>query len=174
MKTLNWTLILSVLLLNQTTFAQDFSPMKKETTQFKLWSESTFNHGSTGNYERCKFESRFSQDSSAIELRMGIEGSNYDYFGWDMNIPLSDFPLKDGYHAEFKPAGGTWMALDYRGNKLSLSFMKKNGLWTMIFPFELVIDANLTDPKSFNGTVAGFDKDLFGNPKKHMTQKCTF
>jgi hypothetical protein len=66
------------------------------------------------------------------------------------------------------------MVLDYDGVRMNFTFIKKGGLWNMISPFTLEIDPTLTLPKAFKGVIAGYDKDLFGNPAKHAIQECHF
>ncbi len=148
-----------------------FSPVRLTTNQFKAWEDHPSTHT---HYDFCEFKSGLNEEGNAILLQIGIEGSNWDFFGWDMPIPLADFPLKAGYHRDYRVPGMSAMELNYDGVRMNFTFIKKGGLWNMISPFTLEIDPTLTQPKAFKGVIAGFDKDLFGNPVKHAIQECHF
>jgi hypothetical protein len=154
------------------TFASSFTPISVDTTKFKMKTSNEFRTQVGANHTACRVLTRFNQELDAIEFRMGILNSNFDYFGWDMNIPMSDFPLTAGYSRELY-LGGTPMILSFDGTKLSFEMKKQDALYTRIFPFELIIDGELQTPKSFKGSMAGWEM-AFGKPKVHVSQECIF
>ena len=149
----------------------EFTPVSFGTESYKLWRRTPV---ANQHITFCHFDSALNEAGDAIILQLGIEGSDYDYFGWDMPIPLNDFPLKSGYHHEYRVPGMAKMNLDYDGKTLNFSWVKKTPLFTVIFPFSIEIDPNLTMPKLFKGIVAGYEKDMFGHPIRKISEECTF
>jgi len=171
MKTNFILLLTGAMLFTSLAQAQSFTPIRVDTNQYKLWRKKPI---SVEHLSTCRVESALNETGDAILLQIGILGSTYDYFGWDMPIPLSDFPLVTGYHHEYRVPGMPHMNLDYNGKTLMLSLEKKSPVFTMIFPFSLEINSNLTTPKVFKGVVAGYEIGPFGNPVKQIAEECYF
>ena len=167
-------LVLSLFMFSSLAFGQAFKPHLIQTNDFDLWVGSTFRTHVPENASSCKFESMINNELQAVELKMGVVGSTFDYFGWGMNVPLADLPLKAGYRREFRVVGSSSMVLSYDGRVLKYEWMKSLGLWSRIYPFTLEIDGYLNVPKLLKAQFSGYETDILGRPKKHLTQKCTF
>jgi hypothetical protein len=166
------TLALS-LIVSYSSLAQTFSPIKVQTAKFKMKTSREF----TPNRDEltsCQIQTTLNAEKSLIEFRMGIVGSEVSYFGWDMNIALSEFPLKAGFKKIFKTPGVSGMILTYDGSKLNFEWDKATGLWNRLYPFSLTIDPELKSPKKFEGRLEGYEMTIFGKPKKHIVQTCDF
>lgn len=166
-------ILLSILSFNASASAQTsgFTPVIVDTMDYKIWKMKP---KPVEHFTACRMETRLNEAADAIVMNVGVMGSDYDYFGWDMPIPLSDFPLQAGYHHEYRVPGMAKMNLDYNGTTLLFSLVKRTPVYTMIFPFSLEIDPSLTTPKTFKGEVSGFEKDVFGRPLKKVTEECHF
>lgn len=153
--------------------AQSFSPVVVKTNKYKLYESAGFK-SDEADHKECAVATSLNQSGDAILFRMGVIGSTASYFGWDMEIPLKDFPLKKGYQKTFATPGLSTMLLSYDGTQLKFQWVHKSGLWNMIYPFTLTVDSELKTVKSFKGNLMGYDTNIFGNPVNHISEDCQF
>jgi hypothetical protein len=167
-------MILSFVLttLSFSAYSTEFKPIKIDTNKFKINAYGDFRSEVGQDLKICRIETNLNTDIHAVEFKMGIVDSNFQVFGWDMNIPVADLPLKKGYSRKLI-LGGSPMILTYDGATLSFQYLPEDELLTRIYPFELVIDENLQNPKAFKGSLEGWE--MSGkHPKKHVVEECQF
>jgi hypothetical protein len=155
--------------------ATAFQPMIQSTKNFKIWADSEFRTGIQNHADECYVSTLLNAEDQVIELKMGVKGSDFELFGYGMNIPLADFPLKAGYTKTFSDPGLPTMKLTYDGTKLKFFFAKEKDeeLFTRLYPFTVGINPTLTQVTSLEASMEGYET-TFGIPKKHVTEKCKF
>lgn len=167
-------LIFALGLASLSSLADSFVALHAETPKYTIKADAEFQRLIGTDLKNCAVTLNLNAEKTAIEFKMGILGSNFEYFGWDMYLPLEDFPLRTGYSKEFKTPGMSTMLLQYDGTTLSFHFLKRDGLWNTIHPFELKIDSHLTTPHSLKASLEGYETDFLGRPKKHVIEQCNF
>ncbi len=165
--------LLVILFVASLAWGHSFAPVTVKTNKYKLYESAGFKSDEV-DHKECAVATSLNQSGEAILLRMGVIGSTASYFGWDMEIPLKDFPLKKGYQKTFATPGLSTMLLTYNGIELKFQWLRKSGLWNMIYPFTLTTDAELKVIKSFKGNLQGYDTNIFGNPVNHISEECQF
>jgi len=128
----------------------------------------------SNNPQFCRFETKINKEKNQLELRVGVIGSPASFFGWNMPINLQDLPFVEGFTREYKSAGVTGMVMTYSNGTLNFKKIKSEKVWNRLYPFSIRIDANLTSPKAFKGTLMGYERTTFGSLKKHVQSKCDF
>lgn len=154
--------------------ADPFTPSTSETTQFKYWADRANSMNDGREYHSCHYESRMNKDGTGIELKIGVPGTNNDFFGTDLIISENEYPLKEGFYKEFIVIGSSSMYLKYNHGLLEFKFLKDRGLWSQIYPFTLEVDPFLAHPKKFSGKMQGYERNILGQPKTHVTVDCEF
>ncbi len=148
-----------------------FTPTYVETEKYKVKTSKQYANQNNPRY--CKFETRYNNSKEVIELRAGVVGSPVDYFGWNMELKMNEFPLVEGFRKEFKTPGVTTMVLTYEKGILKFFKHKESKVWNRLYPFSIVIDSELTSPKAFKAVMEGYETTPFGL-KKHVKEQCHF
>lgn len=164
--------ILLLLLITSTISAFSSDEVLVETNNFSVKTSKQF--ARQNNPRFCRFKTEINIDTRQIKIRVGVVGSPVDYFGWNMPIDLQDLPLTEGYSRKYKSPGVTGMIMTYTNGTLTFKKMKSEKAWNRLYPFSLKIDSNLKSPKSFKGSLEGYERTIFGRLKKHVVAKCNF
>lgn len=153
-------------------------PIVKETQKISYWSDSQWRVPGQENLNTCKIQISLGThpqtQEPVVKFRMGVLGGMFAAFGDDVLIPLSALPLKEGFQQIYKTPGLSTMVLNYRSGKLVFKWLRSDGLWNVLNPFELTIDPALQNPTQLKARIEGFESDIFGFPKKHVVQSCSF
>jgi hypothetical protein len=167
-------LALSGLILTTSVLAglEDFKPVRLETNQFDVSDSKKFRN--TSELTSCHFVTSFNKKENVIELKVGVNGSAVNYFGWNMPLAPHDLPLKTDFMKIYEVDGNTTMILTYDGRKLSFQRNKKEIAWNTLYPFELEVDPYLQNPGHFKARVEGYEYNRLGQLKVHLKQECYF
>lgn len=168
---MKYALLIFVVLYSLHTFAQDFTNVNVSTTNFTSKEASGWTSRQTPSH--CRVDIQLNEETGMLKFRMGIVGSVFDAFGWNMEMPVSALPLASNYEQVVAVPGNTTMIISYDGKTLTFKRDKNDKVWNTMYPFSLVVDANLQNPKSFKGIIEGYQRGPFGL-KQHVKQECKF